>query len=218
MVANRYSYFLRGLVLFGGAYTWRITAVKALPPPLLSVILLQHLTGGGMAARDVGLVLGRLWKIVFGGSKPSPALIQRPAAAPSLPLGKEVESEWRLPPIPAGYQIFDARIEVAGLAYQRKDVLRYIRTEEEHKLEFKPDPTNAYDKHAIKVVGIVGAKRYHLGFLPADIAKRLAVLGLVDKVIARLERAYAGENDYVSVIVQVLGPKALLKAYRDSVD
>lgn len=81
---------------------------------------------------------------------------------------------------------------------------------------FERDSTNSYDPNAIKVIGVAGSNQYHVGFVPADIAKRLASTSLANVIQARLERAYVGPDDYADIIFQIVGPKVRKKQYADS--
>ncbi|RYF49854.1 MAG: hypothetical protein EOO38_06990, partial [Cytophagaceae bacterium] len=127
---------------------------------------------------------------------------------------EEVESNWSLPPIPKGYQIFHRGAAVSGLHYRREAALDFIRSGEKHHLEMEPEPTNPHDKDAIKVVGVTAGQQYHLGYVPADIVRLLASLKMTDLVEIRLLRAYAGSNDYVDVMFQFIGPKEHRNTYR----
>lgn len=179
-----------------------------------------------MSAENFGRMLGSLWGALIGRKPRSPA--PRPTTPSAAPVrttpqpppvathGGEVESEWRLPPIPAGCQIYEARIQVAGLLHQKANAIRFVRSPAEHTLVFENDRANSYDRNAIKVIGVAGSTRYHVGFVPADIAKRLANTSLANVVQARLERAYVGHNDYIDIIFQIVGPKVRKKQYADS--
>jgi hypothetical protein len=133
---------------------------------------------------------------------------------PTLETSEEVESDWSLPPIPKGYQIFHRGAAVSGLHYRREAALRFIRSGERHHLEMEPEPTNPHDKNAIRVNGVTAGERYHLGYVPADIVQLLALLKMTDLVQIRLLRAYAGSNDYVDVMFQFIGPKEHRNTYR----
>lgn len=178
-----------------------------------------------MSAENFGRLLGSLWGALLGRNSRSRA---KRSSAPPVPVraapqprsaGKvtgEVDIDWRLPPIPSACQIYEPRIQVAGLLHRKDDAIRFVRTPVEHFLAFKTDPTNPYDANAIKVIGVAGNARYHLGFVLADIAKRLAKTSLANVVQARLERAYVGTNDYVDIVFQIVGPKAHKKLYAES--
>ena len=133
---------------------------------------------------------------------------------PPLGTSEEVESNWSLPQIPKGYQIFHRGAAVSGLHYRREAALHFIRSGERHHLEMEPEPANPHDKNAIKVIGVTAGERYHLGYVPADIVQLLASLKMTDLVQIRLLRAYAGSNDYVEVMFQFIGPKEHRNTYR----
>lgn len=101
---------------------------------------------------------------------------------PPLGTSEEVESNWSLPQIPKGYQIFHRGAAVSGLHYRREAALRFIRSGERHHLEMEPEPANPHDKTAIKVIGVAAGKRYHLGYVPADIVQLLTELKMTDLV------------------------------------
>jgi hypothetical protein len=129
--------------------------------------------------------------------------------------GVDQESEWRLPPIPKGFQIFESRIQVAGILHRIEDCLAFVRHPGEHSLKFELEPTNAFDKNAIKIIGTAGAERFHLGYVPAAIAFQLSNKGLQHQVQARLERGFASKDGYVDVIFQIIGPNSAKPSYQN---
>jgi hypothetical protein len=105
---------------------------------------------------------------------------------------------------------------VAGLLHHKESAVRFVCDPGKHALVFERDSGNSYDRNAIKIIGIAGSNRYHVGFVPAEIAKRLVTLSLANVVQARLERAYVGQNDYVDIIFQIVGPKGQKAVYTNS--
>jgi hypothetical protein len=53
--------------------------------------------------------------------------------------------------IPDGFQIYDERLEVAGIPH-RKDVAAQFVNQTDQWLEFESEPLNSYDSNAIKIL------------------------------------------------------------------
>ena len=73
-------------------------------------------------------------------------------------------------------------------------------------LELRPDPQNPHDKTAVRVYGYVDGARFHLGYVPADLAKELTETAPPDMPIsAHLQRVFRG--DYAAdIIIHILVP------------
>jgi hypothetical protein len=81
---------------------------------------------------------------------------------------------------PEGYKKLGARMKVEGafVAERSPDHRRFARGTN-HRLQFKAEPDNEYDKNAIRVFGAVNegrrkVTRLDLGYVPADVAKVIA--------------------------------------------
>ena len=127
-------------------------------------------------------------------------------------------SKWHLQeqPIPHGYQIFEERLQVAGLAHRRAVVARFI-CGKHLRLELIREASNKHDPNAIMVFGctdgIQNSKRFHLGYVPREVAKAIVGGGFWGRVMPRLLYTYLGDTGYVDVLFQILGPKGRKKAY-----
>jgi hypothetical protein len=119
-------------------------------------------------------------------------------------------------PIPAGFQIFEERLEVAGVSHRRDAAYAFAKSREPW-LEMERDPGNAHDRNAIKVLGcskgLFGTKRRFIGYVPRDTAKRIVEGGWFDRVRVRLLKTYAGDSGFVEIGFQILGPKGELANY-----
>jgi len=119
------------------------------------------------------------------------------------------------PPIPEGMQIYDGG-EVAGIHHRKAAASKFIRGRG-HSLELVREPRNRHDPNAIQVFGSVaglfGRKRLLLGYVPADMAEKVATAGVFDSILPRL-RYLRLDGEYVTVSFEILGPKALLERYR----
>ena len=127
----------------------------------------QRRSEGRRTAQPTGFV-GRLWK---------PAL-PRPRGA---------------------WKIF-ARTSVAGTRHRIDEVERFLSRASRADpakvgFDLQPDPENRHDKHAIGVYGYVGGQRFHLGFVPADLAKELAQKAPPEMPLsAHLQRVFRGDH------------------------
>lgn len=66
-------------------------------------------------------------------------------------------------------------VKVAGVTYNnRQKHLAKLRGDEPIRIE--PEPENAYDKHALAVKCAVDGAVLHLGYVPRDLAARIAPL------------------------------------------
>lgn len=116
-------------------------------------------------------------------------------------------------PIPPGYQIF-ATPDVAGMNHRKDSVIRFAHGYSQD-LAMESEPDNPHDRNAIKLIGVLGATRYHLGYLPKDLAEQIAATGLYDSLKVRLTRIYIGTDDYIEIHYHILGPKPEKRKFDD---
>lgn len=113
--------------------------------------------------------------------------------------------------IPDGYQIFEERLDVAGIAFQKDAATAFCESKRGQRLELEADFQNKHDKNAIKIIGcakgIFGTKRWFIGFLPKQIAKAVVEGGYWGQIKPRLLMTRTGYQGYVEVLFQLLGPK-----------
>jgi hypothetical protein len=116
---------------------------------------------------------------------------------------------------PDGLQIFESYIEPAGAYWKNPDVLKFISGGKNLSLELEREPKNRYDANAIKVIGVVRGwlfkTRYHIGYVSADIAKKLVLGKFWPNVAANLRMVEARE--YTHVKFDLLGPTGRKKEY-----
>jgi hypothetical protein len=108
-------------------------------------------------------------------------------------------------PIPPGYQIFAAP-PVAGMNHRKDSVVRFAQGDNQD-LAIERDPDNPHDRNAIKLIGVLGTTRYHIGYLPKELAEQIAATELFDSLKVRLTRIYIGTDDYIEIHYHILGPK-----------
>lgn len=121
--------------------------------------------------------------------------------------------------IPKGYQIY-ASFEVAGLhlSHRREaldEFLRGINLD----IVFRPEPLNAHDGNAILIIGEYENRpllaedpkppraSVVLGYVPRQDAAALQVTGVLASCIPRLNAVPTLDDNWVSVVVDALGPR-----------
>lgn len=134
----------------------------------------------------------------------SKSLADNAAAAP--------EGKRFLPPIPKGFQIYAGRLEVAGVRHRRSEALQFANGSGQTLL-LEREPENRHDPNAIKVIGLTGAVRHFVGYVPKDISEQIVGSGLFQVVQGRLEYIWRSRGGYVKIIFQIIGPKERMQDY-----
>lgn len=119
-----------------------------------------------------------------------------------------------LPPIPSGYQIFANNIPVAGIRHRKGEALQFAKSANQ-ELALERDPSNQFDKNAIKLLGLSDKNQYFIGYLPKELSAQIIGSEMFDGVRARLERIYIGNNDFLDIQYQIIGPKVSKKKFDD---
>lgn len=126
-------------------------------------------------------------------------------------------ANYHLPPIPDGFQIYEERLEVAGLTHRKAGAARFARGKQ-RALEWEPEPGNRYDKNAIRLIGchkgIFLTKRTLLGYVPKEVANTLVERGFVEDAQPRLLKTYVSDGGFVEILFQIVGPKARISDYK----
>jgi hypothetical protein len=121
-------------------------------------------------------------------------------------------------PIPVGYEVYEKWLDVAGVSYHKTAVARFIMGND-LRLEFERETGNAKDPNAIKMIGVCGAgrkeRRYHVGYLPHEIAAAVVMGRLWGEVQPRLIRTYLNESGAAEIRFQLVGPKERLADYQE---
>ncbi len=121
--------------------------------------------------------------------------------------------------IPEGFQIFEERLEVAGVSFRKTDAISFAKSSNTW-LELERDIGNKHDKNAIKVVGcskgFFGTKRRFIGYVPKDVSELVVTNGFWGQVKPRLLKTYVGSGDFVEILFQLLGPKGKKYEYSPS--
>ncbi len=131
-----------------------------------------------------------------------------------------MEKEFHLQrfPLPEGFEVFEDALLVAGVAYRRENVIEFIRGRD-RSLDFEAEPPGSKFPDAIRVVGCTrgtfGPQRRHLGYVPAEVAEKINRGGLRGQVRPRLWKTYIGDDGYVEVGFQLLGPAGRQSDYNN---
>lgn len=106
--------------------------------------------------------------------------------------------------IPKGYEIYEPRLEVMGVN-RADDSVNFVANLDEACLEFEKDPNNAFDKNAIKIIGLCGSARYFIGFVPKETSRLIIEGGFWGRVTPRLIKIFRGEDGFIEILFQVIG-------------
>jgi hypothetical protein len=117
-----------------------------------------------------------------------------------------------LPPMPTGYQIFAKNLPVAGIQHRKDEAIRFAKSSNQ-ELSLQREPSNGFDKNAIKLIGLSGSTQYFIGYLPKELSAQIIATGMFEIVKARLGRIYINNNDYLDIQYQIIGPKADKKKF-----
>lgn len=117
-------------------------------------------------------------------------------------------------PIPKDRQIFAKHMPVAGLGYRKKEALNFAKSNNQ-SLSLQKDDSNEHDSNAIKLIGISGSTNYFVGYLPKELAAQIAGTGLFDCLTVRLVRIFIGNDDFLDIHYQIIGPKDEKKKFDD---
>lgn len=112
--------------------------------------------------------------------------------------------------IPDEFQIFEERLEVAGVSFQKEEATAFASAADGW-LELERDIGNKHDRNAIKVVGcskgFFGTKRRFIGYVPKEVSRAIVEGGYLGQIRPRLLKTYVGDRGFVEILFQILGPK-----------
>lgn len=115
-------------------------------------------------------------------------------------------------PIPKGFQIFASNLPVAGIQHRKAEAIQFARSGNQ-ELSIEREPDNPHDPNAIRLVGVSGADRYFIGYLPREISEQIVATGLFESLKPRLTRIYIGTDDFLDFHYQILGPRTEKKRF-----
>jgi hypothetical protein len=121
--------------------------------------------------------------------------------------------------IPDGFQIFEERLEVAGVKFRKEDATAFAEANNIW-LELERDEGNKHDKNAIRVIGcskgLLGTKRRFIGYVPKEVARAIVERGFWGHIKSRLLKPYVGDGGFVEILFQLLGPEGKKKQYQEA--
>lgn len=119
-------------------------------------------------------------------------------------------------PIPDGYRIYEERLDVAGVQHRQGDARTFCLANGK-TLSFEREHGNTFDPNAIKIIGeysgFFGGKAKTIGYVPAEISAKLVSLSLAAFVKPRLLKTYVGNDGFVEVEFQIIGPTTRYQEY-----
>jgi len=122
-------------------------------------------------------------------------------------------------PIPTGFQIYEDRIDVAGVNHRIKNAKSFVKGKGQ-RIEFETDPSNKYDSNAIRILGFhkgfFGEKKEFIGYVPTEVAAQIMEGNYFNKIKPRLLKTYMSDSGFIEILFQVLGPKSGKKEYQQS--
>ncbi len=121
--------------------------------------------------------------------------------------------------IPSGMKIFEHGVEVAGTNYRDSYAQKFAKRSM-RKIYLQNTPDDIPDANTMRVMGkskgwFLQAEKC-IGYVPADIARKLFITGMENKVKARLQLIYIEEKDSISIRFDVLGPTTDYERYRST--
>jgi len=120
-------------------------------------------------------------------------------------------------PIPKDFQIFARNLPVAGMQHRKAEAIRFAQSSNQ-ELTMEREPNNPHDPNAIRLIGLSGADKYFIGYLPRELSEQIVATGLFDSLKTRLTRIYIGTDDYLEFHYQILGPKPEKKRFDEFLD
>ena len=119
------------------------------------------------------------------------------------------------PEKPPGHQFVQSQMMVAGLQYHRSAARGFVAGKA-REIRLVAEPGNRYDSNAIKVIGIYRDLLFHhekhIGYVPAEVARRLVASGILPLVTPRWRRVSLSD-EYVEITFDIIAPIPVAKRY-----
>ena len=126
-----------------------------------------------------------------------------------------VKERWKIE-IPDGYRIYEREFPVAGVQHHKQNFFKIV-TKGNVEFRMQAEPSNKQDPNAIAVLGsrksLFGRVERKLGYIPAEIASQLGDAELSGQVVLRPKALYIGDDGYIDLKFDLLGPKDLYQQY-----
>lgn len=115
------------------------------------------------------------------------------------------------PEMPSGHQILAGRVAVAGCFAKKAEFIGFAKSKSK-ALILEVDPQNPYDRNAVKVVGLGDGSRFHIGYLPREIAEEIARYKIFEKIQPRLRYVSAKVEGYFDCELDITAPRDIVKS------
>ena len=106
-------------------------------------------------------------------------------------------------------RIYEHGIDMLGVNH-RSSYARYFVKRSMRKIHLQALPGNKRDSNTMKVMGKSKGWFFEvercIGFVPADIARKLVVSGMENSVKVRLQMICIEDNDSINIRFDILGP------------
>ena len=120
------------------------------------------------------------------------------------------ETKYFKQPLPRGWRLLTDEMEVAGVQHRLDDALSLLKGNQ-LSFDFEADPGNEHDANAIKVIGkkhgLMGVKRFHIGFVPREVAELIAeqvpTTKAVDMISPRLTKVWFGDQGVLKIFFDI---------------
>jgi hypothetical protein len=113
-------------------------------------------------------------------------------------------------------QIFEHGVEVAGVNNRLHDARKFVKRSR-RRIYLERVPDNKHDSNSIRVIGKSKGwffeKNKCIGYVPTDIAEKLVLAEMEDKVTARLQLVSIEDRNSIGIRFDILGPKDYYKKY-----
>jgi hypothetical protein len=115
-----------------------------------------------------------------------------------------------------GMQIYEHGVEVAIVNKRLHDAKKFAKGSK-RRIYLERVPDNKHQSNAIRVIGKskgwVFERIKCIGYVPADIAKKLVLNGLEDKVKTRIQLVSIDDKNSIGIRFDILGPKDVCEKY-----
>lgn len=123
--------------------------------------------------------------------------------------------------IPSGMKVFEHGLEVIGVNSRKSYARRFLKRSM-RQIYLQPDSDNELDSDTLLVMsrsrGWFLQTKKCIGYVPADVARKLIVTGMENRVIIRLQLIYIEDKDLVHIRFNVLGPIVDFEKYSSGSD
>ena len=114
------------------------------------------------------------------------------------------------------FQMFENATAIAGALHRKSECGNFIAGKG-HSIVWRQGPGNTHDPNAIQIIGttkgMFSSKQHIIGYVPAEIAARIANGDWFSRLIPRLRYLRLTNDGYITIEFDIIGPKGEKKAY-----